>query len=340
MTNLIVAQAGARRGWLCQWSLVIGHSLTLWLAVLSCGAAGLSENFTSDPLARGWRIHGDASLFRWNATNGTLDVTWDSSRPNSFFARPLGNVVTKSDDFALEFDLRLDEVIPGPNTNKPSTFQVALGLLNWRAATNNAFRRGTGHDSPHLVEFSYFPEADFIAATVSPAITSSNSQFATSFTYPLAMPVGDAFNITLRYTATNRTLVTTMTRNGLPFGPVESFTLGASFTDFRADTLSINSYSDVGDLYGSIFAGGVVDNIVVTLPPPPISGLILTRSNSVSLVEFTGRTNWLYTLEVTEDLVNWTRLPPAQAGFDGRMTFSETNAAASQRFHRIRAERP
>ena len=64
------------------------------------------------------------------------------------------------------------------------------------------------------------------------------------------------------------------------------------------------------------------------------------RSNHVSLVEFTGRTNWLYLLEATEDLVNWTTLPPLQTGIEGRMTFSETNAAASQRFHRIRAERP
>ena len=339
MTKLNLAQACARRGWLRHWSLVIVH-LLLWLAVQPCGAAGLSETFTSNPLARGWRTHGDASLFQWNATNGTLHVTWDSSRPNSFFARPLGNVVTKSDDFAVTFDLRLDEVIPGPNPAKPSTFQVALGLLNWSAATNAAFRRGTGHDSPHLVEFSYFPEADFIAATVSPAITSSSSQFATSFTYPLAMPVGDAFHIALRYAATNRTLVTTMTRNGQPFGPVQSVTLGASFTDFRADTLSIHSYSDAGDLYGSIFARGVVDNIVVTLPPPPVASLTVMRSNNVSLVEFTSRTNWLYLLEASQDLVNWTPLPPAQTGFDGRMTFSETNAAATQRFHRIRAERP
>ena len=154
------------------------------------------------------------------------------------------------------------------------------------------------------------------------------------------MPVGDAFHITLRYTATNRTLVTTMTRNGLPFGPVESVTLGASFTDFRADTLSIHSYSDAGDLYGSIFARGVVDNVLVTLPPPPVLAVTIMRSNHVSLVEFTGRTNWLYLLEATADLVNWTTLAPAQTGIEGRMTFSETNAAASQRFHRIRAERP
>ena len=80
MTNRILAQACARRGWLRHWSLVIGHFLQL--AALSCGAASLSENFTSDPLARGWRFHGDASLFHWNPTNGTLDVTWDSSRPN------------------------------------------------------------------------------------------------------------------------------------------------------------------------------------------------------------------------------------------------------------------
>ena len=338
MTKHLFHRATTLRRVLRHSSFVIRHCLQL--AALPCGAAGWTEDFTSDPLARGWRIHGDASLFHWNATNGTFEVTWDSSRSNSFFAHPLGNILTKSDDFAVEFDLRLGDVVPGPNPEKPSTFQIALGLLNWRAATNASFQRGSGHDSPHLVEFDYFPEADFIAATVSPAITSSNSQFATSFTYPLAMPVGDIFHIALRYAASNQTLVTTMTRNGLPFGPVHGVTLSAAFTDFRADTLSIHSYSDASDLFGSIFARGTVDNIAVTLPPPPVAGLAVNSSNGVTQVECTGRTRWLYALEATTDLVNWTFVPPLQPGVDGHLLFSETNSFTPQRFYRIRAERP
>src|SRR5262249_50628068 len=133
---------------------------------------------------------GEAVLFHWNAADQNLRVTWDSSRSNSFFYRPLDNILARTDDFALQFDLSLDSIQAGANPAKPSTFEIAVGLINTSSATNSAFNRGTGRNSPNLVEFDYFPPADIIAATVSPAIVSSNSQFATSFTFPLEMAAG------------------------------------------------------------------------------------------------------------------------------------------------------
>ena len=50
-------------------------------------AVTLVEDFSTDPLARGWQVFGDASLFAWNSTHGNLEVTWDSSH---FFRAPDG----------------------------------------------------------------------------------------------------------------------------------------------------------------------------------------------------------------------------------------------------------
>ena len=257
-----------------------------------------------------------------------------SRRPN----RPPSR---KNDDFAFSFDLRLDHIQPGVNPEKPSTFEIAVGLLNLRAATNATFRRGTGRHSPHLVEFDYFPGADFIAPTVSPALVSSNGQFATSFTYPLEMTTGDDFHIALNYTASNRTLVTTMTRNGLAFGPIANVVVAASFTDFRVDTFALSSYNDDGDEFGSLLARGVLDNIRLTLPPPPVSGMNIRLTNAQPQVEFLSRTNWNYFLERSVDLAGWSEVLPALPGAAGRLTLPDTNApSGGPWFYRVRAERP
>ena len=320
-------------------SFVLGCLLLLAAPLL--GAVGGLENLAEDPATRGWRSFGEGALFQWNATNRNLEVTWDSSRPNSYFHRPLGHILTKHDDFGFSFDLRLDSILPGVNPKKPSTFQMAVGLMNFHAATNVAFRRGTGRHSPHLVEFDYFPGADFIAPTVSPALVSSNGQFATSFTYPLELTTGDDFHIALSYAASNRTLVTTMTRNGLAFGPISNVVVAASFTDFRVDTFAISSYNDEGDEFGSLLARGVVDNISLTLPPPPVSGMTLRLTNLQAQVEFLGRTNWNYFLERSEDLESWNEVSPALPGVAGTLTLPDTNAPGTGPwFYRVRAERP
>src|SRR5208283_6228045 len=80
------------------------------LSAAHCGAATLTENFSTDPLQNGWQIFGNTNLFQWNATNQNLAVTWDSSQTNSYFYHPLGTVLTRNDDFSIAFDLQLNEV--------------------------------------------------------------------------------------------------------------------------------------------------------------------------------------------------------------------------------------
>ena len=81
-------------------------------------AATITEDFSSNPAERGWAVAGADPLFHWNAANQDLDVTWDSSQPNTVFHRSLGTVLSRSDDFSLAFDLRLGDAGIGANTNK------------------------------------------------------------------------------------------------------------------------------------------------------------------------------------------------------------------------------
>src|SRR2546427_1333515 len=272
------------------------------------GAVTFGEDFAANPATRNWRAFGDAALFGWNSTNQNLEVSWDSSRPNSYFAWPLSTVLSRGDDFSFVFDLRLDNIAVGTTPGKPFTFQLAIGAINLAEATATNFLRGTGTDSPDLAEFDYFPPSDF-DATVSPAIISSNVQFATSFNFPLELTTRDWFHVMMSYTASNQTLMTAMTRNGMAFGPIRDVTLGTNFADFRVEHFAISSYSDAGQdpqFAGSIRAHGVVDNVVITVPDPAIPELVGAIVNGGGQIEFSAPTNWFYTLERAADFPSWT----------------------------------
>jgi hypothetical protein len=317
------------------------------LACANSLAATFQEDFASDPAARGWQVFGDASLFRWNSTNGNLRVTWDSSRTNSYYHRPLGTILARDDDFELAFDLRLDSIAIGTTPGKPFSFQVAVGLVNLASATDPAMFRGTGINATNgprnVCEFNYFPDSGF-GATVSPTIISSNNQFASAFTFPLELTSNDVFRVVMTYTASNQTLTTVMTKNGGPFGPIDSVQLGGGFTDFRLDTLAVCSYSDAGqsppEFAGSILATGAVDNLSLVLPEPPVQDLAGTLTNDTWRAEFLSRTNWAYLLERSTNLTAWSPAASSAAGNGGVLTLIDTNPPPDQGFYRIRAERP
>jgi hypothetical protein len=323
--------------------------LTRWIAPVLAGmvcsnltaAITIQESFAENPIALGWRTHGNASLFSWNAANENLEVTWDSRETNSYFYRPLGTILTKHDDFALSFDLRLVDFQYGIDPVKPHTFQIALGFINYKSATNSGFFRGAGMGSPNLVNvvtFDYFPDEGF-GASVAPGVISSNNQFA--FGFAVYALTNDLARVEMRYSAAEQKLTTVVTTNGVASAPIENI-LSASFTDFRLDTLSINSYSDAGQdpqYGGSILAHGTIDNIVVTLPEPPIGAVAAAFSNNVWTVTFQSRTNWLYYLERTAGFQGWTDVS-SSAGSGGPLTLQDGSPAPDYSFYRIRAERP
>jgi hypothetical protein len=315
------------------------------LAASVGGAATFTENFSADPLQNGWRIYGDANLFVWDSTNQNLAISWDSSQTNSYFFRPLGTILARSDDFAISFDLQLTDIAIGVNPAKTNTFEIAVGFINSISAASTNLQRGTGRSSTHgarnTCEFDYFPDSGH-GATISPTILSSNNQFATTFAFPFVLDPGALFHVTMNYAASNQTMHTTMTRNGAPFaaGAIPDDVLsGASFTDFRLDQIAIINWSDAG-ADGSLLAHGMVDNFIVTVPPPPVQNLTGAFSNNVWQAQFISQSNWLYTLESTADFVSWNDVSIPTGGNGTNLFLPDTNAIAEKSFYRVRADRP
>jgi len=57
-------------------------------------------------------------------------------------------------------------------------------------------------------------------------------------------------------------------------------------------------------------------------------------------VQFTDRTNWLYTLERTTDFRSWTDVSPATNGNGTSLRLPDNSPPAGSAFYRVRAERP
>ncbi len=301
------------------------------------------EDFASDPLARGWSIFGDTNLFRWNATNQNLEVTWDSSRSNSYFQLPLGTLLTRRDDFSVALDLKLSDIAIGVNPGKPGTFQIAFGFLNQANARQTNFIRGTGSDSPNVVEFNFFPDSGY-GPTVWPAVFSTNSvmNYGGSGDFSLFdLPVGVPMRFVLSYTASNQTAAVSITTNGELIGPVTSARLMTNFSQFILNTFAIASYSDARQspfMPGSILAHGVVDNVVVSAPLPPVRDFRGGLAGENWQGTFQSRTNWNYLLQASENLLGWTNISPMIAGSGQAMNLTDTNAVLfGKRFYRINA---
>jgi hypothetical protein len=219
------------------------------------------EDFSANPLGNGWAVHGDESLFKWDADAGTLAVTWDSEKPNSYFHRSLGLTLTEADAFAFAFDIVLDEVKAGHLDGQPYTFEVAVGLMSIESGKADGFSRGTGTDSPNLVEWDYFPDTGF-GATISPAIASGMSQFAVGFTFPAELVVGKKYSVRMEYDPAERTLKTFMLENDKAWKTIKTVVLADDFVGFSVDAFSISSYTAKGS-ESSLLANGSVDNLAI-----------------------------------------------------------------------------
>jgi len=300
--------------------------------VCASRAVTIVENFSTNPQSNGWQVFGKTNLFGWNSNNQNLEVTWDSSQSNSYFYHPLGTILTREDDFSLAFDWQLNDVEASGDAG------LGIGFLNLAEATSTNFNRSTGANSPDLVEFSDFPAY----STVWPTFIDTNSAFNwnASSDYAIYAPtLGDWYHIVMTYTASNQTMVTTMTNFGQTSGVTIIDPLGLTFTDFRVDTISINSYLDD---YESdfIYAHGVLDNFVVTLPPPPVQNLTGAFSNGVWQAQFSSQSNWLYILERTADVQSWTNVSPATLGNATKLFLQDANPPAGKAFYRVSASRP
>jgi len=314
--------------------------LSLGLVAVSTGkATTLTENFSTDPLQNGWRIFGNTNLFRWDAARQNLEVTWDSSSPNSYFYKPLGTVLARDDDFQVEFDLTLTDA------TAVGYMELAVGLLNFAQATNAAFSRPAGN-TPNLFEFDYFPGGPesygpSLDVSLADDTVSATNESDFYFAYDTnALLNGVTYHVILTHTNGQAGIAGEILTNGQIFTTFPNVYAGP-ISDFRLDTLSISSYSTNGDPYGdSILAHGVVDNITVTLPPPPIRNFSGVWSNGFWQAQWISRSNWLYTLQRATDLGNWTDVSASVPGNATNLWVTDTNPPPGHAFYRVKAERP
>lgn len=326
----------------------------LWLALAAASpgapasAVERIDSFATDPIAQGWRISGDSSLFHWNAAEGAIDVTWDSSRSNSFCFRPLGTVLTRADNFRLTFALRLTELRLGSTPGKPAEFPIAVGLIHQSMTTNANTYRGAGVSGTYgvrnLIEWDFYADAGF-GDTWATTVVSTNNVFAYGHTFPVPLIPGDLYRITLAYTASNQVLRTTALRNGQPMGEFETIVLSGR-PDFRVDAVSITSYSDAVQpgpamFHGSVHARGQIEDIALSLPPPPVDQLALHLGTNERGASFLAASNWMHRLERSVDLQAWLPASAWMSGQGSRATLRDTNAVTTGvAFYRIRSERP
>jgi hypothetical protein len=135
-------------------------------------------------------------------------------------------------------------------------------------------------------------------------------------------------------------------RNGEPYGQppdntIQPLSYSAAFGDFRLDALSMTSYSDAGQsppqFSGSILAHGIVDDVVITWPDPPIADLSGNFDANKWVVNFVGEAGWNYSLERTSDFLNWQSV--ASAAGNGSMQLVDQNIGSERAFYRVAAER-
>lgn len=306
----------------------------LWFNLLAasiCGATTLTENFTNNPSQDGWKIFGDTNLFQWDSTNKNLDVTWDSSQPNSYFYHPLGATFTTNDSFCVQFDLQLSDA-----SASGYGFELAVGLLHFPDATNADFNRANS-PLPNLFEFDYFPADDFgdpasEDATLKDAQTNFSGFY---FTYDnLPLNPGATYRVVLIHHAGTATISGELFTNGIVASRLPNVYSGGAGA-FQLDTLSVSSYADDG--YGdSIIAHGTVDNLAFASPLP----VDKVKAVAAGAVQFSSDTNWLYTLEQSTNFQTWTPAAPAVFGNGTNLILSATNSLAAKSFYRVRADLP
>jgi hypothetical protein len=306
-------------------------------------------------LEHGWQVFGDTNLFRWNSTNGNLEVTWDSRRPNSYFYHPLGALFTRNDDLSLEFDLELADIASGVEEGKTGPLQIGFGFLNYATATSAEFMRGAWGSAPNVAEFDYYPAGYYeggweVAPTTTPSFISgvNSYHYAPAFLteYEHALPLNQTVHVRLAYDGLTQTATLTLTTNGVPLWVLPGLVLNiatnsqwTSADEFRVDMVSISSYSSAGNDYDSVFAHGTVENLVVTASPRAVGRFTGGwETNGVWQARFFARSNWLYTLERTTNFASWIPASVTTRGTEDYMTLQDTDAPLTGGFYRVRAE--
>lgn len=332
-------QSEPRRGAAARLAAALG--LLLPLAVR---AATVTEDFSSDPSLRGWFAVGDPGLFRWSAINQNLEVVWDTSKAQSLFGFPLGQTLAATNDFSFAFDLLLTEADAGISPDRPGAMQVALGLLNARIAAAGEPRRAAGAATDTL-EFDWFPPGFIpgygdVEPTLSPIAFDAQGRVAASFTFPLTLTTNVTHRIQCAYAAATRTMSVTLWDDGAVGAPVVPLVLPAGFGSFALDTFAAIVWNDSTSQYDSLLARGVVDNVTLELPSPPV-GVISMIAARPATVRFVAQAGLEYWLQASDDMAAWADVGGPVGGTNGGLQLVDPRQAVRPvQYYRVRSSSP
>ncbi len=323
-------------------ALLIGGLLwALGLAEPSAHADTWREDFAQDPIPRGWRASGETNRFTWNASEGRMDVAWDTACPHSFFAHPLPQPVSETDDFSLAFDLNLTTAQGGAHAGRPGAMQVAVGFLNLPRAMANRYLRGAGK-AFEVLEFNWFPEG-FIPGygTVEPTLSTitydANGKVLADFAFPITLETGRTHRVRVRHDATPRQVLTEVEVEGQVLATTR-IAIPTGFGGFRLDTIALMVWDERTSFGDSLSATGWVDNIEVVVPNAPVGTITLLPSQRE--VEILALAGWNYRLEASLDLLEWQTVDGPRPGTGEILRLADTRKAQfPQQFYRVQAGR-
>lgn len=301
-------------------------------------AETVTEDFATDPATREWRSAGASELYQWNAASGWLDVTWDSSKPQSFFARPLGATLGTNDAFAFAVDLVLTEATGGVRPPRTGAMQIALGLLDLDRATREHYPRAAGK-AFDLLEFNWFPQGEFpgfgvVDATVSPAVFSTAGRVAASFTFPLEPTPGVTHRVRCEFQPAARRWITRLISDGVEVA-VRPVSLPEDFGSFSINAFAVINWSDADGPFDSLLARGHLDNLTWEIPDAPLRRIKMPTPGSVT---FASQAGWHYRLEASGDLTRWDAVADG-AGIGGTMSLHDLrDAVFTTQFYRVQAQ--
>ena len=153
----------------------------------------------------------------------------------------------------------------------------------------------------------------------------------------LELTPGEWFHVEMSYDGGNRRLTTKTFEQGNLYGAVQIISVPANF-DFRLGSVSISSYSDER-ADGMILAHGLIDNLLVSVPEPPVGEISGSMSNHIWSVEFQSQQGWTYWLERSFDLITWEIDWECGDGDRGKLVLQDESAAGDRGFYRVRSNR-
>lgn len=300
--------------------------------------AVFTEEFASDPANGGWHSDGAPELYRWTPELKSLEVTWDSSKPEAFFAHPLGVTLRSQDAFSFGLDLVLTDATGGVRPPRTGAMQIAFGLLDLGRALREHYPRAAGR-AFDLVEFNWFPQGEFpgfgvVDPTVSPAVFATSGRVAASFTFPVELAAGLTHRIRCEYLPGERRLVTHLVTEGTEV-EIREVILPEDFGEFSLDSFAVINWNEEDGPYDSLLAHGVVDNITWEVPSPPLDRISLVGPGLVSLVS---RLGWHYRLQASSDMVEWVPLTGASGTGKALELADPRDAVFHRQFYRVEAQ--